>query len=108
MITESLLEEKFNQLVNELENQSRDKRIDFAFEYLGYPACREIVNMGSLALPLIHNIYSGSDKDPFPELSLAYVVRAIVGDEFHVPKRIRGKVKRIRKYTIRWLDDYLN
>ena len=75
-------------------------------DYLNCDAYREIVRMGPKALPLIKHIYSGRDSFAFfPILGWSNAVQEIVGDDFQIPEEIRGKVKDIRDYTVKWLDE---
>tara|TARA_Y100000034_G_scaffold110845_1_gene143358 strand:+ start:429 stop:761 length:333 start_codon:yes stop_codon:yes gene_type:complete len=75
-------------------------------DYTNCEAYRQIAALGSDSLPLIRKVYGGSDDNAFfPILGWTTLVREIVGDEFQIPKEIRGRVHEIRDYTIRWLDE---
>jgi len=71
---------------------------------------RKIVSMGHQALPLIRGVYDRNSADNF-ELSivqghgLASAVREIVGDDFSIPEEIRGRIRAMKDYTKRWLDE---
>ena len=54
-------------------------------------------------------LYDRDHKDNFElevlQSFLLYIVREIVGSEFHIPQGIRGKLKEIENYTKIWLDE---
>lgn len=76
-------------------------------------AYRKIVSMGYEALPLIRQVY---DRDSSDDLAISIVkghglvavVREILGDDFSIPKEIRGHISAIEDYTKRWLDENMN
>ena len=75
-------------------------------------AYRKIVAMGHEALPHVRQLFNWV----FPEQTgsfalevikahgLVGIVRDVVGEDFSIPKDIRGRVSEIERYTIRWLD----
>jgi len=77
-------------------------------------AYREIVDMGSGALPLIRRLYDEERKSDDTERkdivsgvlrsSLTLAVKDIMGEAFEVPEGIRGKVDEMERHTKEQLD----
>ena len=77
--------------------------------YKNCAAYRQIVNLGPRALPFVRNAYAGHDDSAFFSFGgWASVVQDIVGATFQVPNGIRGDARRIRDYTVGFLDHYLH
>lgn len=76
-------------------------------------ACKKILAMNYEALPLIRNLYDTNSSNNFAltgiqGLGLVQLVHDIVGDEFQIPKDIRGNISKMESYTKNWLDENIN
>jgi hypothetical protein len=73
-------------------------------------AYRGIVNMGAAVLSLVRTLYDepidgDHELESLQKHGLVGVVAEIVGDDFVIPKEIRGMVNKMQEYTISWLDE---
>ncbi|MDP3917216.1 MAG: hypothetical protein Q8Q42_02920 [Nanoarchaeota archaeon] len=109
-------EVNFNQALEEWIEHCRDSHIRFSSFAEPVKNCepyRKIISMGYKALPLVRQVYDMDISDNFElsiviELGLASVVRDIVGDDFSIPEKIRGRISAIEDYTKKWLDENMD
>lgn len=107
------LEDKFHQAVEEWIDHCRNPNVQLSSSYEPVKNCdayRKIVSMGYEVLPLIRQVYDRENSDDLA-LSivqghgLVSVVKEIVGDDFSIPEKIRGRISAMEDYTKRWLDE---
>jgi hypothetical protein len=122
------LEDNFNQAVGEWIEYCRNSQVQissFSESVRDCSAYKKIIVMGREALPLIRRLFDddaifyasgqkmqmGQDKAekdlPLSMIKghgLVLAVREIVGDDFSIPKEIRGRISAMEDYTKKWLD----
>ena len=98
---------EFKEAVEEWKKHCEEVRFSsLASDYMNCEAYRKIVAMGPAVLPLIREIYAGPDEDAFfPIAGWACAIQDIAGDEFKMPTELRGKIEKIRDYSVKWLDE---
>lgn len=95
------LEEEFNlNLDLWISHYENNRHFSNIKKLLDCKAYEDIVEMGKQALLFIRK---NAERVPFHGLS--FLVGEIMGSDFKIPEEIRGKVKDIRDYTIKWLDE---
>ncbi len=108
-------EDNFHQLVDEwIEHCRRGINVSSPEHIRNCGAYKKIVAMGYEALPLIRQVYDKQQpKNLFGVLALSVVqgqglvnvVYDIIGNDFFIPREIRGKTSEMKDYTKKWLDE---
>jgi hypothetical protein len=107
------LEQKFKENLEEWRKHCLRKiNSSNPHDYINCEAYRNIAAIGHPALPLIRKAYETESKsfnDPDSlNWELHNLVVEIIGEDFKIPDWMKGRIKVIEKYTIKWLDENMD